>query len=156
MTTADEMTLAAKRAILAGFIGRKSAELDALRQAQREQLDSANEEDIDKSDPVESPKEQMMDEIELKAARLDQVQADLEALHRLEVTTAHDRVAPGSLVRTNAGYFLVGVAAPPLLLDGRKVTGISTQSPLYQKMQGLKARAEFHLGNVEYVISGII
>jgi hypothetical protein len=156
MTAANELTLAAKREILAQFIGRKSAELDALRKAQREQLDNANQEDIDKGDLYESPKEEMMDEIEQKAARLDQVQADLEALHRLEVTAAHDQVAPGSLVRTNVGYFLVGVAAPPLLLDGRKVTGISTQSPLYQKMQGLKAHAEFHLGNVEYVISGII
>ncbi|MBD0257497.1 MAG: hypothetical protein ICV83_17420 [Cytophagales bacterium] len=155
MIAADEMTLATKREILAEFIRRKNAELDSLRQAQREQLDSANQEDIDKQDPVESPKAQMMDEIELQATQLDRVQDDLQILHRLDVATVHDRVTPGSLVRTNVGYFLVGVAVPPSDFGGKKITGISTASPLYQKMQGLKAHAEFHLGSIEYVISAI-
>ncbi len=156
MSAANEMTMATKRAIFAQFISRTSAELNALHKAQREQLDSANEEDIDKRDPAESPKEQMMDEIGQQAARLDHLQAELAALQRIDLTRPHDTVSPGALVRTNAGYFLVAAALPQLSFDGWNVTGISTQSPLYQKMQGLGVRAEFHLGNIEYVISQII
>jgi hypothetical protein len=156
MTATPEMTLDTKREMLARFIERKSAELDALRKRQRQQLDSANDDDIDNTNLADSPKAQMMDEIEQQATHLDHVQAEVDALHRIDLARPHDSVSPGSLVRTNAGYFLVGVALAPLQVDGKKVTGISTQSPLYQKMQGLRARAEFHLGNVEYVIAEII
>jgi hypothetical protein len=155
-TTTSLMNLNTKRYILNEFIRRKETELQALRKVQQQQLDSANQQDIDNSNLSESPKSQMMDEIELQASRLDYLQAEIDILRRLNVKTAHNTVSPGSLIRTNIGYILVGTAFPIIMLKGEKTVGISMESPLYQKMKGLKAHTEFHLGSIEYVIFEII
>jgi hypothetical protein len=63
---------------------------------QKERLESANMEDIDKGDPIESPKQQMMADIELHASRLDQISADIVALLRIDLTTVIREFPMGS------------------------------------------------------------
>ncbi len=56
----------------------------------------------------------------------------------------------------STGYMLVGSAFTQITFEDGKLIGISPDSPLFQKMEGLGRHAEFHLGNVEYVILDII
>jgi hypothetical protein len=65
-------------------------------------------------------------------------------------------VAHGALIRANIGFILVGVASSSFMFGDQKVVGITTNSPLYKKMEGLKGHTEFHLGDIEYVIFEII
>jgi hypothetical protein len=65
-------------------------------------------------------------------------------------------VAQGALIRANIGFILVGVASSSFMFGDQKVVGITTNSPLYKKMEGLKGHTEFHLGDIEYVIFEII
>jgi hypothetical protein len=155
-TEENKITLATKKNILHEFIRLKETQLQQFSEAQQQRLDSSNKEDIDKGHPVESPKAQMMDEIELQAATLDHLKEDIDILKRIEVETPHDTVSFGSLLRTNRGYILVGVAHPEVHFEGRKVISISTKSPLFQKMEGFKAHTEFHMSDIEYVIFEII
>jgi hypothetical protein len=155
-TKENKMTLATKKNILHEFIRLKEAQLQQFSEAQQQRLDSSNEEDIDKGDPVESPKAQMMEEIELQAATLVHLKEDIDTLKQIVVETPHDTVTFGALVRTNRGYILVGVAHPEVHFEGIKTIGISTKSPLFQKMEGFKAQTEFHMGDIEYVIFEII
>jgi hypothetical protein len=78
----------------------------------------------------------MMADIELHASRLDQISADIVALLRIDLTTVHSQVSYGSLIRTNRGYILVGIAFTDVFFEDKKLIGISTDSPLFQKMEG--------------------
>lgn len=156
MKTALMINSDVKKNIVNALIRLKEDQLNQLLHEQKERLDNANMEDIDKGDLVESPKEQMMDEIELQVSSLNHLMADIDALKRLNLETIHDRVSYGSLIRANTGYILVGVAFAEMTFEDKKIIGISTHSPLYQKMEGLGAGTEFHLGKIEYVIFEVI
>ena len=147
----DERT-AFKKSVIAEIIKQKSGQLEELKAEQKRRLASANEEDIDKSNPVESPKEQMMEEIDLQAASTTQLAEEIVQLERINPDEKHHTVAFGAMVRTNTGYFLIGAAFPPSQIAGKKVTGLSTQAPLFQKMAGFREQAEFHWRDIEYVI----
>ncbi len=155
METTLTLNLEIKKDIARELIRSKNEQLHLLLREQKEKLDNANQEDIDKGD-LESPKQQMMDEIELQASRLDYLTADIQALKRLDLQKAHERVSYGSLIRANTGYFFVGVASEKIVVEDKKVVGISTHSPLFQKMDGLGVNTEFHLGKTEYYIFEII
>lgn len=151
----DERT-AFKKSVIAEIIKQKSKQLEELKAEQKRRLESANEEDIDKSNPVESPKEQMMEEIDLQAASTTQLADEIAQLQQIDPDEKHHTVVFGALVRTNTGYFLIGAAFPPSQIAGKKITGLSTQAPLFLKMQGFREHAEFHLRDIEYVILEII
>jgi hypothetical protein len=156
MKTEFAIDLDLKKQIILELIRLKGDQLHQLKLEQKERLENANMEDIDKGDPIESPKQQMMADIELHASRLDQISADIVALLRIDLTMVHSQVSYGSLIRTNRGYILVGIAFTDVFFEDKKIIGISTNSPLFQKMEGLKGHTEFHLGNIEYVIFEIV
>ncbi|WPP48735.1 hypothetical protein [Catalinimonas niigatensis] len=145
-----------KKKVIDKLLQQKKDQLAELKKEQRSRLESANVEDIDKGDLVESPKEQMMDEINLQAYTVDNLSTELVQLQAIDSEQIHDTVSQGALVRTNVGYFMIGVSHPFVSIDGKRVTGLSTHAPLYQKMKELRKHAEFHLGNIEYVILDIV
>jgi hypothetical protein len=156
MKTELAIDLDLKKQIIFELIRLKEEQLHQLKLEQKERLENANMEDIDKWDPIESPKQQMMADIELHASRLDQLSADIVALLRIDLTTVHSQVSYGSLIRANRGLILVGIAFTEVFIEDKKIFGISTDSPLFQKMDGLREHTEFHLGNIEYVIFEIV
>ncbi len=84
METTLTLNLEIKKDIARELIRSKNEQLHLLLREQKEKLDNANQEDIDKGD-LESPKQQMMDEIELQASRLDHLSADtLKRLHLVD------------------------------------------------------------------------
>jgi hypothetical protein len=156
MKTVLALNLIVKKDIVNEFIRFKQEQFQRLMLEQKEKLENANLDDIDKGDPLESPKQQMMAEIELQATRIDGVKADIDTLKRIDLTKAYTQVAHGALIRANIGFILVGVASSSFMFGDQKVLGITTNSPLYKKMEGLKEHTEFHLGDTEYVIFEII
>jgi hypothetical protein len=52
-------------------------------------------------------------------------------------------VRPGALVKVNDRYFVIAVPAPILRIGGIEISGISSDSPLFQAMEGLRAGNEF-------------
>jgi hypothetical protein len=156
MKTAPALDMVVKRGIVNELIRLKQEQFQWLMLEQKEKLENANFYDIDEGDLLESPRQQMMAEIELQATRIDGVKADIDTLKRLDFKKAHKQVAHGALIRTNIGFILVGVASSLFMLGYMKVVGITTDSPLYKKMEGLKGNTEFHLGAIEYVVFDII
>jgi len=144
-----------KRKALAELIRLKQDKLSELKSAQRNSLKDIDNADIDYEDPVESTKEQLVDEIGQTSSSLDFLATEIETLRTIAPDQSVSAVTLGALIHTNAGYFLIGAASESFTLDGNKITGVSLNSPLYKKMEGLKKKAEFHLNNVEYVILDI-
>ena len=145
-----------KKDFLNVLIHRKELELEKLRKSQQDRLEDANEMDSDKRNTIESPQEEEMKEVEQNANTLDHISADLNKLKRISKDTAHDIVGFGSMVHANDMYFLVAAPFPEIDYHDKKVNGISTDSPLYQKIEGLKKgdKAEFK-GNT-YKIDDVI
>jgi hypothetical protein len=150
-----EMGRELKRKVLTELIRLKQEKLSELKNAQRKSLKDIDSTDIDYEDPVESTKEQLVDEIGQTSSSLDFLAAEIETLKTIAPDQSMTAVTLGALIYTNAGYFLIGAANESFTLDGKKITGVSVNSPLYKKMEGLKKKAAFHLGNVEYVILDI-
>ncbi len=145
-----------KKKVVAEIIRLKQNKLAELRSAQKEQLTDINNDDIDYSDSVESQREQLLAEIGQTSDSVDFLEAEIETLQSLDHALSNNVASLGSLVHTNVGYFLIGAAQETFVLDGKKVTGLSQSTTLFKKMNGLKKKAEFHSGNVEYVILDII
>ncbi|MDO1449951.1 hypothetical protein Q0590_26970 [Rhodocytophaga aerolata] len=156
MKTVFALDMIVKKDIVNELIRLKQEQFQRLMLEQKEKLENANLEDIDKGDLLESPRQQMMAEIELQATRVDGVKADIDTLKRIDLTKAYTHVAHGALIRANIGFILVGVASWSFVFGEQKVLGITTNSSLYKKMDGLKEHTEFHLGEIEYIIFDII
>jgi hypothetical protein len=144
-----------KKEVIQEAIERLRRQVNAFQQEQKKKLNDVNIEDIDKGDVAESPKEQMMDEFLEQALPFEHLNKTIEDLQRVASTEVEDVVSLGSLVKTNLGYFLVGAAFREFSWKGNKITGLSTEAPLYKKMEGLKPDAEFHLHDREYIIQDI-
>jgi len=65
-------------------------------------------------------------------------------------------VANGSLVKTDRGYFFMSLALGKAEIDGMFVMAISAQSPLGEKITGLKVGDKVAVNNVVYVIEKIL
>jgi len=81
-------------------------------------------------------------------------QNDLEYLEKLEVHTGNE-IAEGSLVVTDSLIFFVGISIQPIDQEGRHIVSISTKSPIYTTMRGLKAGDNFAYANRSYHIDSV-
>jgi transcription elongation GreA/GreB family factor len=61
----------------------------------------------------------------------------------------------GSLIKTNRGYFFMGVALGKAVVDNITVIAVSPQSPLGQQLMGLKENEVAVINTTEYVIESI-
>ena len=62
----------------------------------------------------------------------------------------------GSLVKTNHGYFYLSIALGKAIVDNSVVVGISPQSPLGQKLMGLKVGDKVNVNTHTYVVESIL
>ena len=61
----------------------------------------------------------------------------------------------GSLIKTNRGYLWMSVALGKTEIENINVIALSPQSPLGQKLMGLKTGDSTGINNIEYTIEGI-
>ncbi len=138
------------------LINERKQKLRSDRSVQQKRLDEANTLTSDKQNLYESPLESEIEAVELNAGNLDIQAAELGTLRSIPEKERKTGVAFGALVRTNTTFFLIAVPFPEIVFKGYRIRGISTQSPLFQKMEGFKEHTEFHLGRIEYVIFEIV
>ena len=144
-----------KQKAILELIRLKQDKLAELKNAQRSSLSDIDNGDIDYNDAAESPREQLVDEIGQTSSSLDFLATEIETLKTIVPDQVKTAVDFGALVQTNSGYFLIGAASEPFIVNDKKITGISMSAPIFKKMEGLRKKAEFHLGNVEYIILNI-
>lgn len=75
---------------------------------------------------------------------------------QLDISAGHERIKNGSLIKTNHGYFLLGVALPKIEVDGKTALAISPKSPLGSLMIGRKAGEKIHLNQISHLIEEIV
>ncbi len=111
--------------------------------------------DIKKTPKYDSMREEMQEEIY-------QMQRQLGALNDLKrnmgkvLNTSTDRVQLGSLVITNKARFYISVSLGEFFFEGDRFYAISSESPMAQKMMGMKAGDEFTLNKIHQKIVEVL
>ncbi|MFD2518785.1 transcription elongation factor [Salinimicrobium flavum] len=102
-------------------------------------------------------KGEMLTEYEENSTNLDRVQKMKETLANLDMTHRSETVRPGSVVETRNSYYFVSVPLGEIDMDsGRKVYAISTDSPIYQQLEGKKAGEKFTFNESEVEIEKVL
>lgn len=141
--TTKEARAALKQAIRARMLALEESELTTARDHHARLLGEAmldDREGHDNSDIAES-----RESADLAAAFDGPVhahQAKLDAIEALDFSLK-TQVGPGSVVSFNSRHFVVAVATGKFDCEGRTYMGISTQSPIYKAIDGLKKGDSF-------------
>jgi hypothetical protein len=77
------------------------------------------------------------------------------ALEKINPSLCASMIVNGSLVKTNRGYLFISIALGKAALENITVIALSPQSPLGQKLMGLKVAEAAGINNMEYLIESI-
>ena len=88
-------------------------------------------------------------------AKLQEVLAQKAVLEKINPALSAAMIVNGSLIKTNRGYLFMSIALGKAVTDNIAVIALSPQSPLGQKLMGLKVADSAEINNVEYVIETI-
>ncbi len=87
------------------------------------------------------------------AATLNEATRNLTRLELIEISgSSSEKVEPEAVVITNQGIFFVSVHTGSFEVDGKEVMGISTKSPIFQKMMDMEKGDSFRLRDIAYTI----
>lgn len=81
--------------------------------------------------------------------------AKIDAIENADFSLT-DTVGPGAVVAFNNRHFVVIVSTAKFECNGETYMGISTQSPIYKAMQGLKAGDSFSFNGREIVLDDVM
>ncbi len=138
-----DITVEQKQEILQELIREKQLQFDEFEAAQLQKLKSSNSEDVTDDDRFERKREQMIDEIKMRAPVLDLLKKELDILKALQIAGIHKRVQLGSLVRTSKATYFISVSHPERLNHDHSWIAISEEAPVYQTMKGKKVGETF-------------
>jgi len=88
-------------------------------------------------------------------AQLQEVLAQKGVLEKINPALSVSIVVNGSLIKTNKGYLFMSTALGKVVIDNISVTALSPQSPLGQKLMGLKINDNCTINNTAYHIEDI-
>jgi len=77
------------------------------------------------------------------------------ALEKINPNASAQIIVNGSLIKTNRGYLWMSIALGKAEIENIAVIALSPQSPLGQKLMGLKTGDVVAINNVEYIIESI-
>ena len=88
-------------------------------------------------------------------AQLQEVLNQQDALQKINPDLSANIILNGSLIKTDRGYLFMSVAMGKALVDNITIIALSPQSPLGQKLMGLKAGDTVSINNTAYLIEQI-
>lgn len=111
--------------------------------------------DIDESDTID-PEDlsHQTEAIEMKnlfQQQLIKAENDLETLKKIDFSTKENAV-PGALISTENFHFFLGFATVPFDFEGKRIVGVSVESPIYPEIKGKKTGDTFEFSEKKYTI----
>jgi transcription elongation factor GreA len=111
--------------------------------------------EVKKTSKYDSIREEMQDEI----YHLDKQMANLKSMQqqmKKVLNSDSERAKLGSLVITNKARFYISVSLGEFFFEGDRFYAISPESPMAQKIMGMKAGEEFTLNKIHQKIEEVI
>lgn len=90
-----------------------------------------------------------------KNKQRDELLAQKAVMEKIDPAIKTVSIVQGSLVKTQQHYFFISAALGKTVIDGNTIFAISSQSPIGQKMMGLKKGESFSLNQTHYTIDEI-
>lgn len=90
-----------------------------------------------------------------KRAQLQEVLTQKAALEKIDPLLTAALIVNGSLIKTNRGYLFMSIALGKTVIDNNTVIALSPQSPLGQKLMGLKTGDTALINEMKYDIEEI-
>lgn len=87
--------------------------------------------------------------------QLQEALAIKRALEKINPGVRASIIVNGSLIKTNRGYLWMSASLGKTEIENINVIALSPQSPLGQKLMGLKTGDSTGINNIEYTIEGI-
>ena len=117
--------------------------------------DSKNDAKGSAGDKHETALSMMHIEQEKLTHKLKESIAQKSILDKIDVSQIHNKVAVGSLVKTNNLTVYISVALPKITIDSQNVFAISPQSPLGIHLMGKGVGYEFEVNSTKYIVQEI-
>ncbi|MFC0427296.1 hypothetical protein [Chryseobacterium scophthalmum] len=111
--------------------------------------------EVKKTSKYDSIREEMQDEI----YHLDKQMANLKNMQqqmKKVLNSDSEHVKLGSLVITNKARFYISVSLGEFFFEGDRFYAISPESPMAQKIMGMKAGEEFTLNKIHQKIEEVV
>jgi transcription elongation GreA/GreB family factor len=135
------------------LVNEKISQLQQNLQVLRES--AANETKSTAGDKHETALAMLQIEQENKIRQLKELLLQKVLLQQLDVSARPISVMQGSLVKTNKGYLYITVALGKVIVDDQNVIVLSLESPLGQRLKGLKVNETATINNTSYTIESI-
>lgn len=110
---------------------------------------------LDRTEPVRRDDASMAETASDIAEAFDQpLHISAEKVDRLKAIDFGPKncVAVGAIVKLNGRFFVVSVPTSRFECDGESFMGISTEAPIYHRMQGLRDGDKFTFGRHPFII----
>lgn len=111
--------------------------------------------EVKKTSKYDSIREEMQDEI----YHLDKQMANLKSMQqqmKKVLNSESEKAKLGSLVITNKARFYISVSLGEFFFEGDRFYAISPESPMAQKIMGMKAGEEFTLNKIHQKIEEVV
>ncbi|MEM8520045.1 hypothetical protein [Flavobacterium sp. PL12] len=76
-------------------------------------------------------------------------------LDKIEATAITETIILGSLIKANGIFLYLSVALPKIAIEGINVIALSPQSPLGNKLMGMKVGHSFEINTTKYIIEEV-
>lgn len=115
--------------------------------------------DIDETDTIDpedlSHQSESLDMKNLFEQKLNKAQIELDTLLHMDFSEKKEAI-PGALVTTENFHFLIGFATIPFEFDGKRIVGVSIDSPIYPEIKGKVVGDRFSYSENNYKILAIL
>ena len=135
---AQELNEAFKKNVVRAFIEKKEALLSDFHEAQERKLEQTATGDSD-NQHFDSKTDETLSEADFLNSNMDALEQDIVRLKEIPLPESSPEIRFGSLVRTDRALVLIGAAQNTVEVDGREVTGVSTDSPFFHAVESKKS-----------------
>jgi transcription elongation GreA/GreB family factor len=118
--------------------------------------DSKNDAKGSAGDKHETALSMMHIEQEKLNRKLREVLEQKAILNKIDAASTAETIIVGSLVKANGIYLYLSVALPKVSLQGINIIALSPQSPLGNKLLGMKVGYSFEINTTKYSIQEIL
>jgi transcription elongation GreA/GreB family factor len=118
--------------------------------------DSKNDAKGSAGDKHETALSMMHIEQEKLNRKLREVMDQKIVLDKIDAASIAETIIVGSLVKANGIYLYLSVALPKINIEGINIIALSPQSPLGNKLMGMKVAYTFEINTTKYTIEDIL
>ena len=144
-----------KRVVLEQCVQRQEQQIASLKEAIEAAIESALSESGSSEDSQDSFREQMQQERSMYNNKLAESSELLAGLKRINPNAVFSQIGQGALVVTDKQIFLIAGSIGKITFDSQDIFVISTQSPIYDAIAGLKKGDKYEFRGQHFVITDL-